>query len=81
MQDINFNEFWGFAYAWADLTVGAHACPSLKRSDAAEFVESLREIVKEEDEAISRKAIKITGFPPVRARPGRLSALRAFHSK
>jgi hypothetical protein len=36
-----------FAYAWADLTVGAHACPSLKRADAAEFVQSLRDIVAE----------------------------------
>ena len=54
-QDIDFNEFWGFAYAWADLTVGAHACPSLRRADAAEFVRSLRDIVAEVRAYYSRR--------------------------
>ena len=61
-QDIDFKHFWGFTFAWADLTIGAHACPSLGLAQAHEFVSSLKDIVKDEQSKANRKAVKVTGF-------------------
>jgi hypothetical protein len=43
--------------------MGAHACPSLQQSAAKSFVNSLEDIVAEEDAANSQTGIQATGFP------------------
>ena len=44
-QSIDKEDFWGFTYAWANLTIGAHACPALKLGAAQDFIVNLRELV------------------------------------
>eukprot|EP01052_Picozoa_sp_SAG31_P010548 SAG31_NODE_580_length_13940_cov_16.175349_10_plen_2543_part_00 len=61
-QAIDFKHFWGFTFAWADLTIGAHACPSLGLTAAKDFVISLKEVVDDEVEGASKEAFKISGF-------------------
>lgn len=62
-QEIDFQHFWAFTYAWADLTVGAHACPSMQKREARDFIRSLKDIVSENDQLSHQVAVKVTGFP------------------
>eukprot|EP01043_Picozoa_sp_COSAG02_P026014 COSAG02_NODE_1484_length_12382_cov_6.377758_2_plen_3395_part_00 len=69
-QVIKSNEFWGFTYAWADLTVGAHAVPVLAGTQALGFVKKLRTVVekKKAETNVSTVSVKIKNIPANMAR-------------
>lgn len=70
-QVIKPDEFWGFTYAWADLTVGAHAVPVLSGTQGLDFVKKLRALVekKKAEIDVSTIAVKVKNIPENMARP------------
>lgn len=71
-QTIKPDEFWGFTYAWSDLTVGAHAIPVLSGSQGLDFVRSLRKVVNDKESDLlesGRISIKVKGIPHEFSRP------------
>jgi hypothetical protein len=64
-QDVEAFHMWGFTYAWADLTIGAHACPALSRSAAKEFVRRLEPMLQQQSEERLRtnRAVQVRGIP------------------
>lgn len=58
-QDIDRFDLWGFTFAWAELTIGAHACPSLTRAEAKEFATKLAQVLEEGDAELKRNAVAV----------------------
>eukprot|EP01047_Picozoa_sp_COSAG01_P016496 COSAG01_NODE_847_length_13139_cov_35.539647_2_plen_1792_part_00 len=58
-QSISRNDMWGLTYAWADLTVGSHACPALTRSEAKDFTDNLRQMLMDKTEKELRENISV----------------------
>ena len=65
-QIIGHDQFWGFTYAWGDLTVGAHALPVLTGSQGMDFVMQLRDVVKKKKAEQERLAVsvRVSNIPP-----------------
>eukprot|EP01043_Picozoa_sp_COSAG02_P021110 COSAG02_NODE_1062_length_14852_cov_93.088660_2_plen_3370_part_00 len=65
-QEIDREDLWGFTFAWAELTIGAHACPALTRSEAHEFRSKLADIIvaQEAEEVRNEVSVKVSGVPP-----------------
>ena len=65
-QEIDREDLWGFTFAWAELTIGAHACPALTRYEAHEFRTKLADIIAAGEEEAMRNevSVKISGVPP-----------------
>ena len=63
-QEIEREDLWGFTYAWAELTIGAHACPALTRSEAKQFRLQLAELVQaqEAEEQMFKMRAKLFKF-------------------
>jgi adenylate kinase family enzyme len=70
-QVIKPDEFWGFTYAWGELTVGAHAVPVLEGSQVMDFVKKLRKVVDKAKEELDvpTVSIKVKNIPNDHARP------------
>merc|ERR1711871_1257984 len=64
-QEIDRDDLWGFTYAWAELTIGSHACPALTRSEAKEVRTKLSAIIakQEEEEMRDEVSVKVVGVP------------------
>ena len=76
-QEIDRFDMWGFTYAWAELTIGAHACPALTRYEAKEFCAKLAEVLDADEHTQTRTqcAVKIEGVPARALTPERMQSI------